>query len=204
MALDFSKMQYDISKEGLLTEHYPFLAEIREFDHPEKDQLLRLAIAISDEESPFVKHKVYDKIVIDACEYLKIMDDFMIKALLHGLYHGDAEDVRYFVFLLFTTNNNWAYQTWYNMMYSYHETSLVIRTPLNVNDDKYENKAAQKQKMIASLPELQKSLANYESQIFPNTFVKKIVTQRTALITNWPEKMAKIKPVLGNGDEDWE
>lgn len=198
--MDFSKLRYDISKPGFLIDNYPELGEFREFTKQTDDIYLKLAVLISDEESPFVRtEKDYTKIIIRSCEFLKIDDFDFIQALVMGSSmldsaNNQADKVRQFVHLLFTTLNNWAYQVWYNMMFSFHESSLVIRTPLSPDDKDYETKAGKKQVMLKQMPTMQKDLVNYEAQIFPNTIVKKIVTQKTAVITNWPEKMAKDKP----------
>ena len=194
--MDFSKMVYDVSKAGLLIVSYPELGDNRAFMNPEDDLYLKLAVLISDEESPFVrKEKDYTRIITGACDYLNITDFDFIQALAIGNYHAEAEKVRQFVHLLFTSLNNWAYQVWYSMMFSFHETALVIRTPLSAEDKDYEAKALKKQAMLKQMPSMQKDLVNYEAQIFPNTIVKKIVTAQTAKVTNWPEKMAKEQPI---------
>lgn len=195
--MDFSKCSYDVSKPGLLIENYPELSDFRDFQDPADDVYLKLAVLISDEESPFVrKEKDFTKIITKACDYLKIDDFEFINSLvvgssIHESANKEADKVRRFVHLLFTNQNNWAYQTWFNYLFFFHESSLVIRTPLNPDDPKYEEKAKKKQDMLKQLPELQKTLVAYEQQIFPNTKIKQIVTQQTAKVTYWPEKMAK-------------
>lgn len=195
MTEQFSKMRYDVSKPGLLIRNYPELEDFREFKNPLDDELLKLAVLISDENSPFVKEKDYMRIVLSACDYLKITDNDFTKKLIVGGDSGKADKVRKFVHLLFTTENNWAYQSWYNFLYAYHESSLVIRTPLDPSESKYEERAKNKQVLLKQLPSMQRDLISYEQQIFPNSIVKQIVTQQTAKVTNWAEKMAKEQPV---------
>lgn len=198
---DFSKMVYDVSLPGNLVDNYPDLKEFREFQNPADDLYLKLASLISDEESPFVKkEKDFTKIVTRSCDFLGIDDFEFTQSLIIGssispFADNLADKVRRFIHLLFTNQNNWAFQTWFNYLFSFHECSLVIRTPLNPEDTKYEEKAKKKQDMLKQLPELQKTLVAYENQIFPNAKVKQIVTQQTAKIINWPEKMAKEQPI---------
>ena len=95
-------------------------------------------------------------------------------------------------FLICNRLNQWEYNTWYDLMYQYHENSLVLRTPLDPSEKDYEKKSETKQKIRIHQMSLQKDLVQYESQIFPSqTNTKKVITKQVAKITNWPERMAK-------------
>lgn len=199
MAPDFSKCPYDISKPGLLLEHYPDLLLYSEFSDPEDDTLLRLAIAITEEQSPFVqKEREFIGIVTSACSYLKINNTAFITELIQGISGLDVDKVFSMQAMYFRMLNKWEYNSWYDHMYQYHENSMVLRTPLNSADDKYEAKSKTKQEIRKAQKELTKDLIAYEGQIFlAHTNIKKVLTKHAAVITNWPEKMAKDKPDFG-------
>ncbi len=196
MVLDFSKCPYDISLPGLLLEHYPDLLQYHQFNDPDDDKLLRLAIAITEELSPFVqKEREFTSIVTSACAYLKITNTEFISDLIQGTPNFDVDKVFSMQAMYFRMLNKWEYNSWYDHMYQYHENSMVLRTPLNSADDKYEAKSKTKQEIRKHQKELTKDLIAYEGQIFlANTNIKKVLTKHAAVITNWPEKLAKDKP----------
>lgn len=190
--MDFSNMPFDPSKKGILIENYPELAEYPEFKDKKNDILLKLAFSITDQNSPFViKYKNYTGIVTAACDYFgcsdKLLSELVMCAVTDDTSRIMQMQSRYFILF-----NNWEYQTFWDLMFRYHENSLVIRTPLNPADKDYERKSELKGKIGNSQMELQKNLVSYENQIFPNnTNLKKVITIHTAKIINWPERMAK-------------
>lgn len=193
--MDFSSMIYDVSKPGLVIEHYPDLENYPEFSNPDKDLLLKFAFLISDEQSPFVRaEKNFTGIVAATAAYLNIDDHDFLTSVIAGYGNRDADDVFNMQCTYFRMLNNWEYNTWYDLMYQYHENSLVLRTPLNATDKDYEKKAETKQKIRNYQVELSKTIIQYEAQIFPSaTNVKRVITKHVSKITNWPEKMAREK-----------
>ena len=193
--MDLTALPYDVSKPGLLIENYPELKYYEEFDHAGRDLFLKLVVLITDENSPFVRaEKNFVGILSAACNYLKIDDHKLISDIVTGWPNPDAETIFSMQCAYFRHNNNWEYNTWYDLMFQYHENSLVLRTPLNASDKDYEKKAETKQKIRNHQVELQKTLVQYENQIFPrSTNIKKVITKHVAKVTNWPEKMAKEK-----------
>lgn len=194
--MDFSLLPYDVSKPGLLIENYPQLKYYEEFSDPKNDKLLKLVALITDENSPFVKsEKSFTGIVVASCKYLDINDQLFIESLIMGYGGNDVDTVFDMQCSYFRHLNNWEYNTWYDLMFQYHENSLVLRTPLNAADRDYEKKAETKQKIRNHQVELQKTLVQYENQIFPSaTNIKKVITKHVSKVTNWPEKMAREKP----------
>lgn len=194
--MDFSALAYDISKPGLLIDNYPELKYFEEFSDPKDDLLLKLVVLITDENSPIVRlEKNFTGIVVGACKYLKIEDNFLIECLIMGYGHDDVDKVFNMQCSYFRHTSNWEYNTWFDLMFQYHENSLVLRTPLNASDRDYEKKAETKQKIRNHQIELQKTLVQYENQIFPSgTNIKKVITKHVSKVTNWPEKMAREKP----------
>lgn len=193
MIMNFADLVYDVSKPGLLIDNYPELKYFDEFSDPADDQLLKLVVLMTDENSPIVRvEKNFTGIVSAACKYLKITDQNFIESLVMG--YGSEEIDRVFTMqcAYFRHLNNWEYNTWFDLMFQYHENSLVLRTPLNASDRDYEKKAETKQKIRNHQLELQKTLVQYENQIFPQaTNIKKMITKHVAKVTNWPERMAK-------------
>lgn len=194
--MDFSLLPYDVSKPGLLIDNYPQLKYYEEFSDPANDKLLKLVVLITDENSPFVRsEKSFTGIVASSCKFLEITDENFIQSLIMGYGSDDIDIVFEMQCSYFRINNNWEYNTWYDLMYQYHENSLVLRTPLNAADRDYEKKAEIKQKIRNHQVDLQKTLVQYENQIFPSgTNIKKVITKHVSKVTNWPEKMAREKP----------
>lgn len=194
--MDFSKLPFDVSKPGLLIDNYPELLEYPLFSEPDNDLLLKFVILITDENSPIVRReKSFDRIVAAAASYLNMKDEYLLQGLFAGMGGENAEKVFNMQCTYFTLFNNWEFQTWYDLMFQYQENSMVLRTPLNPADRDYEKKAETKQKIRNHQVELQKTLVQYENQIFPvGTNIKRVITKHVAKVTNWPEKMAKEKP----------
>lgn len=195
--MNFTDLAYDVSKPGLLIDNYPELKYFDEFSDSADDTLLKLVVLITDENSPIVKtEKNFTGIVTAACKYLTIEDGVFIESLIMGYGGEEVDKVFNMQCSYFRHLNNWEYNTWYDLMYQYHENSLVLRTPLNAADRDYEKKAETKQKIRNHQVELQKTLVQYENQIFPaGTNIKKVITKHVSKVTNWPEKMAKEKVI---------
>lgn len=197
MALDFSKITFDVTKEGYLIDNYPELADYPFFTNENNDIYAKLVVLITDEHSPFVrKNKNFKEIVEDSCDYLRITDsDFIIDLIVGNSTNTEVDKVMKMQDTYFRHVNKWEYNIWYDLMYQYHENSMALRTPVDIKAKDYERRVEVKQKVRAAQIGLQKELINYENIIFPKgTNIKKVVTQQVVKITNWPERMAKDKP----------
>lgn len=197
MSEDFSKLTFDITKEGYLIDNYPELSDYPYFTNENNDIYAKLVVLITDEFSPFVrKNKEFKGIVEDACDYLSIKDSVLIRDIL--MFNSDNEEVAKIYAMqdiYFRHVSKWEFNLWYDLMWQYHENSMVLRTPVDPGAKDYERRTETKQKIRASQIELQKQLINYESIIFPKgSNIKKVITQNVAKVTNWPERMAKSKP----------
>lgn len=194
--MDFSALQFDPSRPGKLIENYPELLEYKQFTNVADDLFLKLAILISDEESPFVKkERNFRGIVVTASDYLGIPETIQDDLINGNLTETVAKiiDMQSVYFMMF---NNWEYQSWWDMCFQYHRNSLLLRTPIDFSDKDYEKKSETTQRIRIHQKSLQADLIQYENLIFPKgTNVKKVVSKDTAKkLTNWAEKMAKEKP----------
>lgn len=191
--MEFNLLRFDPSKPGKLIDNYPELLEYKQFSNPEDDIFLKLAILISDEQSPFVrKERNFRGIVVTAGDYLGIpesIQDDLINGNLTDIV-GKIIDMQSVYFAMF---NNWEYQSWWDMCFQYHRNSLLLRTPIDFSDKDYEKKSETTQKIRIHQKSLQADLIQYENLIFPaGTNLKKIISSNAAKkITNWPERMAK-------------
>lgn len=191
--MEFGLLQFDPSKPGKLIDNYPELLEYKQFTNPEDDIFLKLAILISDEQSPFVrKERNFRGIVVTAAEYLGIPETIQDDLIYGNLTDKVAKiiDMQSVYFAMF---NNWEYQSWWDMCFQYHRNSLLLRTPIDFSDKDYEKKSETTQKIRIHQKSLSADLIQYENLIFPaGTNIKKIVSKEAAKkITNWPERMAK-------------
>ena len=194
--MDLSTLTYDISLPGLVIDNYPELKDYSAFQNPKDDIYLKLAILMTDENSPIVKReKQFKGIVESACSYLKIEnEEFVYALLLNNTRNKEAVKVFSLQDAYFRLTNNWEFQTWYDLMYLYHENSILIRTSVDPGDKAFEAKSKIKQDIRKSQLDLQKNIVAYENQLFPRgTNIKKVLTQHVAKVTNWPERMAREK-----------
>ena len=194
--MDLTKLTYDISLPGLVIDNYPELRDYPAFKNPSDDIYLKLAILMTDENSPIVKReKQFKGIVESACSHLEIESkEFVYSLLINDPRNPEASRVFALQDAYFRLNNNWEFQTWYDLMYQYHENSILIRTSVDPSDKAFEAKSKIKQDIRKAQLDLQKNIVAYENQIFPRgTNIKKVLTQHVAKVTNWPERMAREK-----------
>jgi hypothetical protein len=194
--MDLTKLNYDISLPGLVIDNYPELRDYPAFQNPSDDIYLKLAILMTDENSPIVKReKQFKGIVESACSHLEIESkEFVYSLLINDPRNPEASRVFALQDAYFRLNNNWEFQTWYDLMYQYHENSILIRTSVDPSDKAFEAKSKIKQDIRKAQLDLQKNIVAYENQIFPRgTNIKKVLTQHVAKVTNWPERMAREK-----------
>ena len=92
--MNFDTLPYDISRPGLLIENYPELAEYSQFSDKKDDIYVKLAILITDENSPIVRlEKNFKGIVAAACSYLKIEDNQFVESLILGASTNETNKV---------------------------------------------------------------------------------------------------------------
>lgn len=192
---DSSKMRYDIEKVPAgkkVIEHFVDLAEHKEFSDKKNDMLLRIAIWSTDENSPFVisERDDYERLINNIANYIKYKDKAIISEIVLGTNLIFNQIVnRYFIMC-----DNLAFVMWKDKFMMFHYIGMALRAPVNMNY--LERDMDKRANLEKKREDLHKSLIEYESQVFPNTFTRKIVRKEVAKILQLAEKNAEQKGVV--------
>jgi hypothetical protein len=188
--MDFSKLRYNFtgSPKPVISQ-FPALGEVLAFSDESLDYLLRAVILITDDGSPFVsKERDYQKIVTAVFDYLNPKDRKTPKDLLSGLDTTDIQNMKDMMFQYFILLDNHAYAVWYaKMMDLYYMLDFLRSKPDIEKPDHFEKRV----KVNKALPTLHKELADYESLIFPNELVKKVIKEQTIKALTFAERHAQ-------------
>lgn len=188
-------MRYDLEKVPsgkTVISFFPDLAEYKEFSDKKNDILLRVAIWSTDENSPFVigERDDYDRLIRNICNYLKFTDEGRISKIILGTdIEFNAMVNRYFI-----QCDNLAYVMWKDKFMMFHYIGIALRAPVNMNN--LEVEMAKRAKLEMDREKIHASLVQYESQVFANTFTRKIVRKEVAKILQLAEKNAIEKTVI--------
>lgn len=193
--MELETLRYNLSRipTGVtVIDHFKELAEYKEFKENKNDSVARIVILATDEGSPFVKAERddYEKRIKNIFDYLKIKDEHLFEAIISG------DDVEYnkMVNRYFIMCDNLAYVMWSNMVRNFHFIGVALRQPPDMDDIVSDmTKRANLQKQLATIHE---ELVRYESQVFPDTAVRKVARKEIAKILQLPEKNAESKTVI--------
>ncbi len=193
--MDSSKMRYDLNKipaNKAVIDHFPELAEYKEFADKKNDLLLRICIWSTDENSPFVveERDDYERLISNICKYLKVTDKKIITSITLGAETTFNQMVnRYFI-----QCDNLAYIMWKDKFMMFHYIGIALRAPVNMSNIEMEmtKRAALELKREA----IHSSLVQYESQVFHTTFTRKVVRKEVAKMLQMAEKFAQEKSVI--------
>lgn len=193
--MDFSKLRHRIDLiplTELVIDHFPELAEYKEFSNPDQDNLLRISIFATAEGSPFVKQERedYEKRLIKIFEYLKYKDARLISKISLG-EHSDYESIvnKYVMFC-----DNLAYVMWLNKLRMFHYIGIALRKPMDMD-----NPVSDMQKRAAldkQLQDVYTSLIEYEAQVFSDIPTRKKLRQQVAKLLQPAEQFAQAKQVI--------
>lgn len=176
-------MRYDPICKEPMWEKYPTLKGITN-----DDKLLRVVIWMISEDSPFL--------LADREDY----ESRLAKVLKHvdaeyqRIAEGENLEYNKVATALFMMMDNLVYVAWQSKLINFHQLTMFLRSPLNLDDP--EKSIKQRLDIEKYLPDMHKSLVEYEKQIFPDTHTRKIVRQETARLLQFAERFAVNKQVF--------
>lgn len=192
---DSSKMRYDLNKVPvgkMVISHFKDLAEHKEFSDRKDDIILRIMIWSTDENSPFVieERDDYERLINNICTYIKYTDKGIINAIIEG--HNEAFNKMVNKYLMMV--DNLVYIMWKDKFMMFHYLGIALRAPISMAN--MERDMEKRAKLDAEREKIHKSLIEYEAQVFPNTFSRKIVRKEVAKVLQMAEKFAQQKQVV--------
>lgn len=176
-------MRYDPSCKEPMIQKYPSLAGITK-----DDKLLRVVLYMIQEDSPFL---LDDKDNYEA-RLEKVQKH--LDSDYPNIMRGENMDYNHIATSLFMMMDNLVYVMWQSKILNFAQLTAFLRKPLNVDD--IEKSVRERLNVEKALPEMHKSLVEYEKQIFPDTHTRKVVRQETARLLQFAEKNADPKQVL--------
>jgi hypothetical protein len=193
--MDSSKMRYDLNKvpaNTMIVSHFKDLAEHKEFNDKKNDTLLRIVIWSTDENSPFViaERDDYERLINNICTYIKFTD----KGVINGIIMGANTVFNQMVNRFFIMCDNLAYVMWKDKFTMFHYLGIALRAPVNMLN--IEADMIKRANLDLKREQLHQSLIQYESQVFANTFTRKIIRKEVAKILQLAEKFAEPKGVI--------
>src|SRR6185312_11384804 len=153
-------MRYDPSCKEPMCQKYPTLKGITE-----DDKLLRVVILMIDEESPFLQADKDDY----AARLTKVLKH--LNAEYPDIIEGENMEYNKIATALFMMMDNLIYVAWQSKLINFHQLTTFLRSPLNLDDP--EKSVQQRLNIEKFLPDMHKSLVEYEKQIFPDTHTRK-------------------------------
>lgn len=176
-------MRYDPSCKEPMWEKYPTLNGITK-----DDKLLRVVIWMISEDSPFL--------LADREDY----ETRLAKVLKHvnaeypRIAEGENLEYNKVATSLFMMMDNLAYVIWQSKLINFHQLTNYIRQPMNVDD--MERSVKERMNIEKQLPDIHKSLVDYERQVFPDTQIRKVVREETARLLQFAERYAVPKQTI--------
>lgn len=176
-------MRYNPSCKEPMAEKYPTLSGITK-----DDKLLRVVIWMITEDSPYLQDN---------------RDDYearLAKVLKHvgadypGIAEGENMEYNHIATALFSRMDNLAYVIWQSKLINFHQLNMFLRQPMKADD--VEKTIKDRLSIEKQLPDIHKSLVDYEKQIFPDTQTRKIVREETARLLQFAEKFADAKTTV--------
>lgn len=173
-------MRYDAGCKEPIVEKYPTLKGITE-----DDKLLRVVLYMIQEDSPFL--------LADRDDYVSRLEKVQaqLKTKFKDIVEGENLEYNKIATTLFMRMDNIIFVTWQSKLINYHQLTTFLRSPFNANDPAKDIR--QRLDIEKLLPDMHKSLVEYERQIFPDTFTRKIVREETAKLLQFAEKYAEDK-----------
>lgn len=176
-------MRYDPSCTEPMFEKYPTLKGITE-----DDKLLRVVLYMIEEDSPFL--------LADRDNYEARLEKVLkhLNAEYPKIIEGENMEYNKIATSVFMTMDNLAYVMWQSKFVNFHQLNMFLRQPMKVDD--IEKSVKDRLSIEKQLPDIHKSLVDFEKQIFPDTETRKVVRQETARLLQFAEKYADPKGVV--------
>jgi hypothetical protein len=176
-------MRYDANCKEPMVEKYPTLKGITD-----DDKLLRVVIWMISEDSPFLLADREDY----ASRLTKVLKH--VGAEYPRIAEGENKEYNAVATGLFMMMDNLVYVAWQSKLINFHQLTMFLRSPLNLDDP--EKSIKQRLDIEKYLPDMHKSLVEYERQIFPDTHTRKVVKKETARLLQFAEKFSDVKGVI--------
>lgn len=176
-------MRYDANCKELIVERYPTLNGITD-----DDKLLRFVLFMIQEDSPFLlaERDDYGKRIEAVTKHLR--------AEYPDIVVGENTEYNRVCTAVFMRMDNYAYVIWQSKLINFHQLNMFIRSPLKVDD--MEKSIKQRLDVEKQLPDIHKSLVDYEKQIFPDTHTRKTVKTETARLLQFAEQFSVEKTTI--------
>lgn len=176
-------MRYDAGCKGAVVATYPSLRGITE-----DDKLLRVVLYMIQEDSPFLLE--------DRDDYGQRLTKVFkhLKAEYPNILTGENLEYNRIATAVFMAMDNLAFVTWQSKLINFHQLTMFIRSPLGLDD--IEKSVRERLNVEKYLPDMHKSLVDYERQIFPDTHTRKTIRQETARLLQYAEKYADKKQTI--------
>lgn len=193
---DFSKCLFDIEavpRGTALCDYYPELKDYEEFSTPLTDREQKIAIAISDFKSPFVRmdHDLRVKNIFEMLEIGLVAPQ--TKKLFDEVVKFSNRIVNECIAKYLMMQANHEFSLWFSNYLAFYQMMDEHRKPVNYGAKESDINAAMNRKRMLSKEanDLKSALVNQEIFLFGDTRVKQAVT--TVLIKKirtYPEMMA--------------
>lgn len=202
---NFDNCLIDISKVSggvKMIDYYPELSAYPEFVNVNNDNEIKIAIAISDIGSPFIKIKEPTMRLKALFEYLGIDlrskedQDFFDRVLNYTDDKVFPACSRYIQMI-----NNHDFASWWGLNISFYHLQRESIKPMAVDADpiKYSNNM---ESLTTRMDKIAEKLKTYEARLFSDTQMKqKIVNEQLKKIEFFPEKFAEKFPGFPTKDE---
>lgn len=176
-------MRYDPSCLELMWVKYPTLKGITD-----DDKLLRVVLYMIQDDSPYL--------LADRDDYEARLSKVLKHLSAEYPDIGIGQNMAYnkVATSLFMMMDNLVYVTWQSKLINFHQLTMFLRSPLDMTDP--EKSIKQRLDIEKYLPEMHKSLVEYERQIFPDTHTRKVVKEETARLLQFAERFADKKTTV--------
>jgi hypothetical protein len=139
------------------------------------------------EDSPFLiaEKDDYAKRLEAVCE--------LLDAEYPDILSGENLEYNRICTAVFSRMDNYAYVIWQSKLINFHQLTSFLRSPIGTED--IEKTVRERLNVEKQLPDIHKSLVDYEKQIFPDVFARKVVREETARLLQFAERFAVSKQV---------
>lgn len=182
-----------------LTEHFPELTAFEEFTNVLNDNELRIAFAISDLNSPFLKIKEVDIRIKSLFEFL----DIGLKTQANRELFDQVVTYRHKRIIdaccrHIQRQNNHVYASWWTLNIAFYDLQREAAMPRKTGSDAVSG-AKEKSFFALEMDKVAKKLAEYEPQIFKDFRLKQAAVDRELIkLVTFPEKFAEAHPGFDN------
>jgi hypothetical protein len=169
MNYDFSKMRFnpiDLPKGKSMLDVYPVLKNYEEFLDLKLDNMLKFAVLMTDTESPLFNitdAPIKVDTALELAGYKKDED---------GIKDGSNAKCNAIIVRFLMIFANTKYSLLFAQKQHFYNQIQTLMTPVDITDDKYEQKQKIKNDISLALQNLERSIAMQEANLFEDEFTK--------------------------------